>query len=64
MTVLVASSRKNEHAYFVIHALSGHALVVGQGADLSALGGFHSAAAERHFLEAIRLQHIRTIGQP
>jgi hypothetical protein len=64
MTIPAAVLSENKHAYFVIHALGGHALVVGQGTDLTALGGFHPAAAERHFLEAIRLQHVRTVGQP
>lgn len=60
----VAVLSENKFAYFVVHTLSGHALVVGQGGDLTALGGFHPAAAERHFLEAVRLQHIWTVGQP
>lgn len=51
-------------AHLVVHALCGHALIVGQSGDLPALWGLHPAAAEGHLLEAIRLAHIRTIGQP
>lgn len=51
-------------AYFVVHAFRSHTLVVGQSSDLSAFRGFHSAAAEGHFLKAVRLHQVRTIGQP
>lgn len=53
----------NGDAHLVVHTLRGHALVVGQSGDLSALRGLHPAAAEGHFLKAIRLPHIRTAGQ-
>lgn len=48
----------------MVHALRGHALVVGQRGDLPALRGFHPAAAEGHFLEAVRLPCVGTADQP
>ena len=55
---------ENDFAYFVVHTFRSHALVVRQSGDFSAFRGFHPAATEGHFLKAIRLHHVRTIGQP
>ena len=59
-----APGLRGQTAHLVIHALCGHALVVGQSGDLSAFRGFHPAAAKGHLLEAVRLPHVGTVGQP